>query len=113
MISIRSNLETPDRPASPNGQLVADLAGGHRPGEPGLDATVPFTDKTLVYLTYSRGYKGGGFNTPCQASFGGAAFGHLRLFADLPTGIHQRLRDRDQELPAPRHSDAERRRLLL
>ena len=25
-----------------------------------------FTDKTLIYATYSRGYKGGGFNTPCQ-----------------------------------------------
>ncbi len=33
--------------------------------------TLPFTDKTLVYATYSRGYKGGGFNTPCQASLGG------------------------------------------
>jgi outer membrane receptor protein involved in Fe transport len=32
--------------------------------------TVSFTDKTLVYLSYSRGYKGGGFNTPCQASLG-------------------------------------------
>ncbi len=28
--------------------------------------TLSFTDKTLVYATYSRGYKGGGFNTPCQ-----------------------------------------------
>ena len=28
--------------------------------------TLTFTDKTLVYATYSRGYKGGGFNTPCQ-----------------------------------------------
>jgi outer membrane receptor protein involved in Fe transport len=34
--------------------------------------TVPFTDQTLVYASYSRGYKGGGFNTPCQASLGGA-----------------------------------------
>ena len=25
-----------------------------------------FTDKSLFYATYSRGYKGGGFNTPCQ-----------------------------------------------
>jgi outer membrane receptor protein involved in Fe transport len=33
--------------------------------------TVSFTDKTLFYATYSRGYKGGGFNTPCQASLGG------------------------------------------
>jgi outer membrane receptor protein involved in Fe transport len=33
---------------------------------------VSFTDKTLVYVSYSRGYKGGGFNTPCQASLGGA-----------------------------------------
>jgi outer membrane receptor protein involved in Fe transport len=34
--------------------------------------TLAFTDKTLVYASYSRGYKGGGFNTPCQASLGGA-----------------------------------------
>ena len=25
-----------------------------------------FTDKSLFYATFSRGYKGGGFNTPCQ-----------------------------------------------
>ena len=28
--------------------------------------TLSFTDKSLFYATYSRGYKGGGFNTPCQ-----------------------------------------------
>ena len=28
--------------------------------------TLSFTDKTLVYASYSRGYKGGGFNTPCS-----------------------------------------------
>lgn len=27
-----------------------------------------FTDQTLVYASYSRGYKGGGFNTPCDAT---------------------------------------------
>jgi outer membrane receptor protein involved in Fe transport len=32
--------------------------------------TLSFTDKTLVYATYSRGYKGGGFNTPCQTGLG-------------------------------------------
>ncbi|HEY2483474.1 MAG TPA: TonB-dependent receptor, partial [Caulobacteraceae bacterium] len=32
--------------------------------------TLNFTDKTLVYLSYSRGYKGGGFNTPCQTAIG-------------------------------------------
>ncbi len=32
--------------------------------------TLPFTDKTLFYATYSRGYKGGGFNTPCQTAIG-------------------------------------------
>jgi outer membrane receptor protein involved in Fe transport len=32
--------------------------------------TLPFTDKSLFYATYSRGYKGGGFNTPCQAGLG-------------------------------------------
>jgi outer membrane receptor protein involved in Fe transport len=32
--------------------------------------TLSFTDKTLVYATYSRGYKGGGFNTPCQSGLG-------------------------------------------
>jgi outer membrane receptor protein involved in Fe transport len=36
---------------------------------------VNFTDQTLVYATYSRGYKGGGFNTPCQAELGGAGGG--------------------------------------
>jgi outer membrane receptor protein involved in Fe transport len=25
-----------------------------------------FTDQTLIYASYSRGYKGGGFNTPCD-----------------------------------------------
>ena len=29
--------------------------------------TLSFTDKTLFYAQYSRGYKGGGFNTACQA----------------------------------------------
>jgi outer membrane receptor protein involved in Fe transport len=37
--------------------------------------TLPFTDKTLVYATYSRGYKGGGFNTPCQVGGLGAVGG--------------------------------------
>jgi outer membrane receptor protein involved in Fe transport len=32
--------------------------------------TLSFTDKTLVYASYSRGYKGGGFNTPCQTGLG-------------------------------------------
>ncbi|MHB8528988.1 MAG: TonB-dependent receptor [Caulobacteraceae bacterium] len=41
-------------------------------GRANLDWTpvVSFTDKTLIYLSYSRGYKGGGFNTPCQAALG-------------------------------------------
>ncbi|MHB8528989.1 MAG: TonB-dependent receptor [Caulobacteraceae bacterium] len=34
--------------------------------------TVSFTDKTLIYASYARGYKGGGFNTPCQQSLGQA-----------------------------------------
>jgi outer membrane receptor protein involved in Fe transport len=34
--------------------------------------TLSFTNKTLVYATYSRGYKGGGFNTPCQPGLGQA-----------------------------------------
>jgi outer membrane receptor protein involved in Fe transport len=37
--------------------------------------TVSFTDHTLVYASYSRGYKGGGFNTPCQSTLGGATGG--------------------------------------
>jgi outer membrane receptor protein involved in Fe transport len=32
--------------------------------------TLPFTDRSLFYATYSRGYKGGGFNTPCQTAIG-------------------------------------------
>ncbi|MHB8528987.1 MAG: TonB-dependent receptor, partial [Caulobacteraceae bacterium] len=41
-------------------------------GRANLDWTpvLSFTDKTLIYATYSRGYKGGGFNTPCQAGLG-------------------------------------------
>lgn len=34
--------------------------------------TLSFTDKTLIYASYSRGYKGGGFNTACQSSLGQA-----------------------------------------
>jgi outer membrane receptor protein involved in Fe transport len=37
--------------------------------------TLSFTDKTLVYATYSRGYKGGGFNTPCQIGAIGSSTG--------------------------------------
>jgi outer membrane receptor protein involved in Fe transport len=37
--------------------------------------TLPFTDKTLIYASYSRGYKGGGFNTPCQGNLGQAGAG--------------------------------------
>ncbi len=37
--------------------------------------TLSFTDKTLVYASYSRGYKGGGFNTPCQGNLGQAGAG--------------------------------------
>ncbi|MGH8337074.1 MAG: TonB-dependent receptor, partial [Gammaproteobacteria bacterium] len=37
--------------------------------------TLSFTDKTLIYATYSRGYKGGGFNTPCQVGGLGVAGG--------------------------------------
>jgi len=37
--------------------------------------TLSFTDKTLIYASYSRGYKGGGFNTPCQGSLGTAGAG--------------------------------------
>lgn len=32
--------------------------------------TLGFTDKTLIYVSYARGYKGGGFNTPCQTAIG-------------------------------------------
>jgi outer membrane receptor protein involved in Fe transport len=37
-------------------------------GRVNLDWTphLSFTDQSLVYATYSRGYKSGGFNTPCQ-----------------------------------------------
>ena len=37
--------------------------------------TLSFTDKTLIYATYSRGYKGGGFNTPCQIGAVGSTTG--------------------------------------
>ncbi|MBV9995620.1 MAG: TonB-dependent receptor [Caulobacteraceae bacterium] len=29
---------------------------------------VPFTDRTMIYGSYARGYKAGGFNTPCQGA---------------------------------------------
>jgi outer membrane receptor protein involved in Fe transport len=32
-----------------------------------------FTDRTMVYASYSRGYKGGGFNTPCDIQSPGCA----------------------------------------
>ena len=46
-------------------------------GRANLDWTpvLSFTDKTLVYATYSRGYKGGGFNTPCQIGDVGSTAG--------------------------------------
>jgi outer membrane receptor protein involved in Fe transport len=37
--------------------------------------SVSFTDKTMFYATYSRGYKGGGFNTPCQEGAIGSSTG--------------------------------------
>jgi outer membrane receptor protein involved in Fe transport len=41
-------------------------------GRVNLDWTphLSFTDQTLIYATYSRGYKSGGFNTPCQSVAG-------------------------------------------
>jgi outer membrane receptor protein involved in Fe transport len=41
-------------------------------GRANLDWTphLNFTDRTLVYVSYARGYKGGGFNTPCQTAIG-------------------------------------------
>jgi outer membrane receptor protein involved in Fe transport len=32
-----------------------------------------FTDRTMVYASFSRGYKGGGFNTPCDPASPGCA----------------------------------------
>ncbi len=37
--------------------------------------TLSFTDKSLFYATYARGYKGGGFNTPCQSGSIGSSTG--------------------------------------
>ena len=42
-----------------------------------------FTDRTLIYATYSRGYKGGGFNTPLQLG----AIGDDRLIDGAPAPI--------------------------
>lgn len=41
-------------------------------GRANLDWTphLSFTDRTLFYISYARGYKGGGFNTPCQTAIG-------------------------------------------
>jgi outer membrane receptor protein involved in Fe transport len=41
-------------------------------GRANLDWTphLSFTDSTLFYVSYARGYKGGGFNTPCQTAIG-------------------------------------------
>jgi outer membrane receptor protein involved in Fe transport len=45
---------------------VQKVTFGEVTGRVNLDwtPTTPFTDKTLVYASYSRGYKGGGFNPP-------------------------------------------------
>ncbi len=43
--------------------------------------TLSFTDKTLIYATYARGYKGGGFNTACQPAFGATDCGFSPTFA--------------------------------
>ncbi len=44
--------------------------------------TLSFTDKTMIYATYSRGYKGGGFNTPCQEGAIGSGTGTCPYPAD-------------------------------
>ena len=44
--------------------------------------TTPFTDKTLVYATYSRGYKGGGFNSPSSVGVGGTTESYQPEFVD-------------------------------
>jgi outer membrane receptor protein involved in Fe transport len=40
-----------------------------------------FTNQTMVYATVSRGYKGGGFNTPCTAVAGASSCGYALTFA--------------------------------
>jgi outer membrane receptor protein involved in Fe transport len=47
-------------------------------GRVNLDWTphLSFTNQTLVYLSYSRGYKSGGFNTPCAPVAGSTGCGY-------------------------------------
>jgi outer membrane receptor protein involved in Fe transport len=51
-------------------------------GRVNLDWTphLSFTNQTLVYLSYSRGYKGGGFNTPCAPQPGASGCGYALTF---------------------------------
>lgn len=44
--------------------------------------TTPFTDKTLIYATYSRGYKGGGFNSPSSVGVGGTTSSYQPEFVN-------------------------------
>ncbi len=44
--------------------------------------TLSFTNKSLVYFTYSRGYKGGGFNSPASVGVGGTTASYQPEFVD-------------------------------
>jgi hypothetical protein len=66
-----------------------------------------FTDATLLYASYSTGYKSGGFNPPVDAN----------LFGSTPATFrqreHRRLRDRHQEHLRERPRAGQRQRVLL
>ncbi|MDR3511305.1 MAG: TonB-dependent receptor [Caulobacteraceae bacterium] len=61
-------------PSTPNCITVQTHTWREMTGRANLDWTpsLSFTDKTLIYGSYSRGYKGGGFNTPCSGGVGQA-----------------------------------------
>ncbi len=73
-----------------------------------------FTDQTLIYGSYSRGYKAGGANPPgAVLTIFGNAGNPARSSAYLQAGIHQCVRAGFQEHAARWRADIERRRLLL
>ncbi len=72
-----------------------------------------FTDQTLVYASYSRGYKGGGANPPGPELDFVSSESSLTHPATFRTRIRQRLRTGREEYLARRRPDTEWRCFLL
>ena len=85
-------------------------------GRIGIDWTphLSFTNQTLLYAFYNRGYKGGGANPPGIGPGAGQRSGSTSaLSRHLRSRVCQRLRDRGQEHPVRRPHGPERRHFLL